>query len=506
MWSYLSSLPCDVLTQHILRNLCVKDLVRLDSAILNHKFRFEFHNVLPYCSPFTIKQHSFWNKKINFTWIKLRNIYILKLTCYISKISNWIMDVDQIDEVTISTNIELQDHHIKQLSTINPNAKITLDICNQNYQDSTFVLQLLSHFTNIQNFIVEIYHESEIPWLQYALEFITCKQTINSFLLNITPYWGDFILKNCNHITTLNFFGEADWYVDSTEWLGKLGSLGMTSKLHNLYLSTSLNSVYSINNTGLISFFQYNNSINSNISTIHTLAIDNVSVNDNTVTVIATHCPLLQSFSIYYKGILTYISLIALSKHCKYLKTLWIPYIPIPNKDLAIQCSHALSCINRIYNNNITNISYSIPYMTSLNQLSITNSITTIEINTDFTAVSLYCRQLEYISIYATTIDILELLIILIKNNSYLTSITLHNATVLTDTILIQIIQYSSNLNKLTLYHATSITDLSIINIPKYCPKLTYLFIRNSPLITANCKLALSKQDSLLTHFCLLTV
>ena len=103
MWSYLSSLPCDVLTQHILRNLCVKDLVRLDSAILNHKFRFEFHNVLPYCSPFTIKQDSFWNMKFNFTWIKLRNINILKLTCFISNISNWIMDVDQIDEVTIRT-------------------------------------------------------------------------------------------------------------------------------------------------------------------------------------------------------------------------------------------------------------------------------------------------------------------------------------------------------------------------------------------------------------------
>ena len=376
-----------------------------------------------------------------------------------------------------------------------------MDINTQNYQDSTFVLQLLSHFKNIQNFIVEIHHESEIPWLQYSLEVITCKQTIKFLLQNITPYWGDLILNNCNHITTLKFLGEPMWNIDSTEWLGKLGS-----KLDNLYLSTSLNSLYSINNTGLISFFQYNNSNRSNISTIHTLAIDNVSVSDETVTVIATHCPLLQSFSIYYDSILTYISLLALSKHCKYLKTLWIPYIPIPNNDLAIQCSHALSCINRIYNNNITNISYSIPYMTSLNQLSITNSITTIEINTDFTAVSLYCRQLEYISIYATTIDILELLIILIKNNSYLTSITLHNATVLTDTILIQIIQYSSNLNKLTLYHATSITDLSIINIPKYCPKLTYLFIRNSPLITANCKLALSKQDSLLTHFCLLTV
>ena len=372
-----------------------------------------------------------------------------------------------------------------------------MDINTQNYQDSTFVLQLLSHFKNIQNFIVEIHHESEIPWLQYSLEVITCKQTIKFLLQNITPYWGDFILNNCNHITTLKFLGEPMWNIDSTEWLGKLGS-----KLDNLYLSTSLNSLYSINNTGLISFFQYNNSNRSNISTIHTLAIDNVSVSDETVTVIATHCPLLQSFSIYYDSILTYISLLALSKHCKYLKTLWIPYIPIPNKDLAIQCSHALSCINRIYNNNITNISYSIPYMTSLKILHITNSITTTEINTDFEAVALYCRQLEYISIYATTIDILELLIILIKNNTYLTSITLHNATVLTDTILIQIIQYCLNLNKLTLYHATSITDLSIINIPKYCPKLTYLYIQNSPLITTNCKLALSKQYSLIYHFC----
>lgn len=445
MWSYLSSLPTEIITQHILGSLCLKDFINLDTALLNRIFRKEFQTILPHCPPYTYNR--FDNKNIDFKWMKNRKSRILELTCYISKTNFMEISFGQIEHIKIIIDSELTEKHVSQLCTLDHNSKTSLEINSNSYQDSTFVLQLLSHFTNIQEFTVEINHEQEIPWLQQALQTVQCKQSLHFMLHTITQYWADFILNNCNCVQCLYFPLGPRWNIDSTEWLGKLGRTRRISPLNTLMLTTCSDISYSIRCSGIIALVQ-------SYPNIQTLTLYKVNVSDDAITAIATHCTRLKSLSINDAYTFTYKSLIALSKYSTKLEKLSIPWIPIPNAEIAAQCAHALSCIQRI--TATTNIQYCLPYMKSLTTIYLTNcctDITLIEIaqycptitlisiknsallnNTGLVTLSEHCRNLN--RFYAENCSQItdRSLNILFQNNVHIEDISLINHAQLTDT------------------------------------------------------------------------
>ena len=155
--------------------------------------------------------------------------------------------------------------------------------------------------------------------------------------------------------------------------------------LNTLMLTTCSDISYSIKSSGIIALVQ-------SYPNIQTLTLYEVNVSDDVITAIATHCIRLKSLFIFYAYILTYKSLIVLSKYSTKLEKLSIPWIPIPSPEIAAQCAHALSCIQTI--TATIDIQYCLPYMTLLTTIYLTNC-------TDITLIEIaqYCHTITLISI-----------------------------------------------------------------------------------------------------------
>ena len=89
MWSYLHHLPPIIVGTHVLGYLCLKDLVELDNALFQRKYRTDFLSILPYCPPININHYpNLIRNKTALAWFYKRHCSIAELEIVLSEINN----------------------------------------------------------------------------------------------------------------------------------------------------------------------------------------------------------------------------------------------------------------------------------------------------------------------------------------------------------------------------------------------------------------------------------
>ena len=98
MWSYICMLPFEVVGQHVLASVDLKSLVKLDSAIMEHKQRAEFLELLNYCPPVAIHQ-DIQASNAELLWFKRRKCRIQEIKLSLSQSDYYDVDTSIADRV-----------------------------------------------------------------------------------------------------------------------------------------------------------------------------------------------------------------------------------------------------------------------------------------------------------------------------------------------------------------------------------------------------------------------
>lgn len=210
---------------------------------------------------------------------------------------------------------------------------------------------------------------------------------------------------------------------------------------------------------------------------------------NTSISELVSYCPRLQLLSIDFD--ISVHSLRTLSKQCPLLKEFRTIYIPRKySEEMALQCSHALSCIHSIstlyvqFNENASLYSNAIPQLTELRRLSAASRI-------DYALLPIivqYCMQLESIEIWeeSSTNTTPAQLLQLAQKCPHLHRMEVCSQYFCTDEIIIALAQCSPNLSRLCIdvSYKSSITDASILALSEHCPQLQELILKCTTKVT----------------------
>ena len=210
-----------------------------------------------------------------------------------------------------------------------------------------------------------------------------------------------------------------------------------------------------------------------NLTSFDLITSDLHRPNDTTVVAILQACPKLTELNLYC-GKYTYKTLLYISDSVILFEKLFIPNIPsIPSIDIAMHCSHALSCIQKLeckIFHTFEEAEFCIPFLTNLNTLE-------LNFNIDSALLPLliqHCHNIQHLRVSSLNISIQDILALLHRNLDLKEfSINLVNSNLgLTDTILIKLIHACPHLHTLYLPHETDITNIGILALSEHCPQV----------------------------------
>ena len=470
MWSYICMLPFEVVGQHVLASVDLKSLVKLDSAIMEHKQRAEFLELLNYCPPVAIHQ-DIQASNAELLWFKRRKCRIQEIKLSLSQSDYYDVDTSIADRVVLEVQRTIVSSDIDKLRQSLPNSTISyIKICEQ--QQNELIYSLFSIVPNVKELSIKSTGTASdgmsLTWLESLIDAGIIVYTFQLFVYEFTPVVANFIYHQGTHLKRLELTCVESWEGDPNEFLEELGR--SCPELEELNVQQWVSGDDAMCDTGIIALIR-------SCRSLKTLQIPNFALTDIALIFISGHCVNLRQLKVSAKS-LTYAALISLSKHHLPLVGLDIPWIPIPSAEVAAQCAHALSRIQRLQPTpaTCTDIpSLYIGYLTSLRELYLSKDLTnenTIEV---LRAVAIHCRLVETVDICARTDGIVEQLVALVSSNRRLTWLSLRQSTALTDAALIELARHCSRLTFFQMQHSPLVTDAGFLAFTMNIPNIVVM-------------------------------
>ena len=224
------------------------------------------------------------------------------------------------------------------------------------------------------------------------------------------------------------------------------------------------------------------------------------NMGDDIVIPIAQYCHKLETL-VLISPKLTWSTLLTLSKRGLPLEELEMGYFPsIPNVDIAMHCSHALSRIRYIS----TSIIYKDGQDTDI-LIAFMTGLTSVRLNHHghyyIPMLTKHCTKLTEIEVEDEKC-LVEDIMSLCQANPLLKAFKFYSrkGTGITDTILIKLIHACPHLHTLELSHETTITDMGILALSDHCQGIQRLLIDNCHKVTETAILQLLQSCHQLTR------
>ena len=497
MFSYIHMLPPEVVGQHVLAFLSLKHLAHLDNAIINHKYRAEFLELLTYCPPIAIND-AFKRIKLGLLWFKHKKCRIKEIKLSLSQPECFDIDTSMVDRVVLHIDQRLIPSDIDKLSQ----SLVAYSINNVtvfNQQDNAIMYSLFKLLHNVKELTVHYYGRAEKPfaWLESTLNAGVLLSEFTCGFSELTYDIMNFIFQQGHNLTSLNLVSLHVWEIDPNEFLKELGCA--CSRLEILTLNNWSEKYKPVCQDGFIALVR-------SCRSLQTIEITALVLTDLTMIAIAQHCPHLRILVLCSDSAvqLTYVALTALSKQYLPREKLEIPWIPIPSAEVTAECAHALSRIHSFkptpaLASNVPSLY--VCYLRSLHNLDLQEGLSergTLEV---LTAITAHCRQVHTIIVCGSTQAILQQLTALASTNPSLARINMHKATALTDTVLVELIKQCPRLTKIYIHHSHLLTHTGIIALSMRLPGITSVHLNDCTRLTNACILALSEHCKYLEFF-----
>ena len=463
MWNYIDKLPIELVGQKVLGLLSLKDLVNLDSALLNKTVRSDFLTILQHCLPLNYDP-----RLAGYQWLKKRNCRISCIKLSLNQKDCFDIDTSIVEKLKLVVNRIPTLLDINQLQENHTVSKITsIHIYNMEGNNGTVINQMISILSNLNTIILSASEESHLTWLCDMKTINTNIEEVIIFTPVVSYDLANFITQ-CKKLKRLEILNVVSWEEDPNIFLENVGRNCSDFEYFKTYNPSST----LIDDTGIIALAH-------GCPNLHTLLLSFASaLTDRSIIAVAQHCPKFKALTLHDANKLTSASLIAISKHRLPINSLDIPWIPIDSVEVAAQCAHALS---RITNLPVSNESVQVylPYMTSLTRFTIRNSMDASHTEAVLTAITAHCRQLHTVAICGRTEAILQQLIALACNNPYLTSVCLNEATALTDSLLAELAKHCPKLTNIDISNSLLLTDTGLIALSESCLQLNSIEFEN---------------------------
>ena len=484
LWNYIIKLPHELVGQKVIGILSVKDLVNLDSALINRTVRSEFLLILQHCLP--LKYHP---QLKGYEWLKKKKCRISSISLLLSQTDIFQIDTSIIETIELHINGIPKEHEINQLNVKHNLKKITqLQISNIEENNGTMINKLISLLINLKKITITAITASNLIWIN-NLNIIPIKlEAIEIYTPILSNNLGNYI-THCSKLRSLQIWNVINWEQNPNIVLEALGR--NCNNLEYLYIYNP--STIQIHDNGIIGLAQGCKYLHS----LYILQYDYMLITDYSIIELTKNCNNLQTISMNKANKLTHNSLITISEYKLPIKQLDIPWIPIDSIEVALQCAHALSRITNLPTS-IKCMNLCLPYMTSITNITIDDTMDLYKAETLLTNIAVHCKCIHTISVYTSTNIILEQLIILASNNT-LKSVAIKDASILTDIVLAELAKYCPRLKHISISKCTLLTDTSLIALSEHCTILYNLYITHSSLITDNGLIALSEKCSQLT-------
>ena len=487
MLSYIYMFAPDVVGQHVLAFLNLKSLVKLDTTIMDPKQRVEFMELLRYCPPIPIHQNVQASNE-ELLWFKRRKCRIKEMKLSLSQSDYYDVDTSMADRVVLEVKRTIVPTDIDKLSQTSASSTITSIIMHEK-QDKDLIYSLLLLMPNVKELSVYYFGDQEggislfesIQAAGNTFHAVKVFGNLNQAIFNFINLQGKNLKRLELLCTEQSEIDPNDIFLDIGRACPELEFL----KVSNISGNTTV-----ICDQGIIA-------LSRSCRSLQILLIGSISVTDHVVLAIHENCLNLKFLGLDRTSFITYAALITLSKHCLPLVGLDIPWIPIPSAEVAAQCAHALSRIQRLKPTPImcTDVSsLYIGYLTSLRELYLSKDLTNENTMEVLRAVAEHCRQVEEVEIYARTEGIIEQLGLLVSSNRRLTSLILRQATALTDAALIVIAKYSPRLTKIYITDSPLVTDVGVIALSTSLSNISLVGFVDFPQLSDVSVLALSQH------------
>ena len=476
-------LPPEVVGQHVLAFLNLKSLVKLDTTIMDPKQRVEFLALLNYCPPVAIHQDIQASKE-ELLWFKQRKCRIKEMKLSLLQSDYYDVDTSMADRVALHIKRTIVSSDLDFFSQSDVSSTISsIDMWGE--QDIDLIYSLFSLVPNVKELTVK-------PFASYIKPTPNVKhmlQTLNLSVMKLTDDIAQFIYQLGKHLKRLDLMCADKWEVNPNDFLEELGLV--CPNLEVLKITRMVVPDKDVLwHSGIIALIK-------SCYLLHTLRIPHFDVSALAINAIAENCPTLKRLSLRLTDIR---NLITLSNHRIPQEELSIPWIPIPSAEVAAQCAHALSRIQRLWLTPELCVdvpSLYIGYLISLRELSLSEHLTAENSLKVLRAVAEHCRQVETVDICARTDGIVEQLVALVSSNRRLNSITFHEATALTDEVLIDLARYCPNLANIHIRDSLLITDTGLIAVFTNSLNIFSVYLANCPQLSDASILALSECKQL---------
>ena len=496
MLSYIYMFAPDVVGQHVLAFLNLKSLVKLDTTIMDPKQRVEFMELLRYCPPIPIHQNVQASNE-ELLWFKRRKCRIKEMKLSLSQSDYYDVDTSMADRVVLEVKRTIVPTDIDKLSQTSASSTITSIIMHEK-QDKDLIYSLLLLMPNVKELSVYYFGDQEggislfesIQAAGNTFHAVKVFGNLNQAIFNFINLQGKNLKRLELLCTEQSEIDPNDIFLDIGRACPELEFL----KVSNISGNTTV-----ICDQGIIA-------LSRSCRSLQILLIGSISVTDHVVLAIHENCLNLKFLGLDRTSFITYAALITLSKHCLPLVGLDIPWIPIPSAEVAAQCAHALSRIQRLQPTpaTCTDIpSLYIGYLTSLRELYLSKDLTnenTIEV---LRAVAIHCRLVETVDICARTDGIVEQLVALVSSNRRLTWLSLRQSTALTDAALIELARHCSRLTFFQMQHSPLVTDAGFLAFTMNIPNIVVIHLWDCPQLSNASVLALSEHCCQLECFTL---
>ena len=410
----MMKLPDDMFRLELLPYLIVQDIVNLDYACMNHKYRSQLMEKISGVILLGDKDQSI--KASLFKWLGIRRIYWVNMNLLFENDSSFSSstEIDYTDQFRYTQHVVMRGPIIDETAIFiisHCPSLLSIDISadNNDIQTTDFTLQSIAeHCTGLQ-----------------SLSLKRCREIADNGMIIFS--------ENCPYLQSLEIIGgsikDASIISISTYCTGlqslNLGGCGQITDASIISISTNCTGLQSLNlfDCQLITDASII-SISTNCTGLQSLDLDNCyQITDTSIISISTHCTGLQSLILYCE--ITDASIISISTHCTRLQSLYL-----------VGCG------------GITDVS--------------------------IISISTHCTRLQLLNLSACDQITDDSIISMSTHCTGLQTLNLSGCDQLTDASIIPISENCTGLKELYIPY-TVITDASLIAIAKNCTGLQYL-------------------------------
>ena len=322
MMESMMNVPDDMFKQEIFQYLTVDDIVKLDKACMNHKYRPQ---LLDKISGVILTGDDNNSMRASlFKWLGMRRIYMIQMKIVVSGFYSMVstMKNDYVDQFRYTQHVVMRGtirdviaifiiSHCPCLSSI--------DISSDNITDDT-LQSIAEHCTGLQslslNYCWEITEAGLIAISEHctglqSLNLNDCEQITDASIISMSTHCTGLEklhLDDCHHITD--------------------GSIISISTHCTGLQSLNLYGCIQITDTSIISISTHCTELKS----LHLYGCHQIT--DASIILISTYCTGLQSLDLYCCHMITDASIIPISENCTGLKRLLVSFTKVTDASL----------------------------------------------------------------------------------------------------------------------------------------------------------------------------